>query len=72
MPELYEMRSGQRGATLLLEHCEVLERLAEVRVSARARLEAALGDDLTRLLVGALSTSDRPTMSDDLLDGSAA
>jgi hypothetical protein len=61
----------ERGAGLILEHCAALDRLEEARASARTRLEAALGDDLTRLLVGALTTSERAVV-DDGLGGSAA
>jgi hypothetical protein len=43
-----------RGAVLLLEHCAALDRCDEVRSSAFARLEEAVGGSLARLLVGAL------------------
>jgi hypothetical protein len=42
---------------LLLEHCAALDRLDEARTPAVERLELALGDDLTRLLVSALTAS---------------
>ena len=41
-----------RGASLLLQHCAAV---VDERESAYARLEHALGDDLARLLVFALS-----------------
>ena len=62
----------ERGSGLLMEHVAMLERRDLARVSARARLEAALGDDLTRLLVGALTTEYAGPLVDDDLDGSAA
>ena len=46
---------GERGAELLLEHCAALARLEEYRPSAFLRLEEALGNELARLLVGALA-----------------
>jgi hypothetical protein len=46
---------GERGAELLLEHCAALARLEEHRPSAFLRLEEALGNELARLLVGALA-----------------
>ena len=48
-----------------------LDRLDTARASARARLEAALGDDLTRLLVGALTTGERHVVVDELDDPAA-
>ena len=45
--------SGERGAVLLLEHCAALDR-DEARPRAFARLEAAVGGRLARLLLGAL------------------
>ena len=42
-----------RGTVLLLEHCAALDR-CETRPRAFARLEAAVGGRLARLLVGAL------------------
>jgi hypothetical protein len=39
---------------LLLEHCTALDRCDEARPRAFARLEAAVGGRLARLLVGAL------------------
>jgi hypothetical protein len=65
------VRSHERGSTLILEHFEALERLDRSRASARARLEAALGDDLTRLLVGALTTTDQIVEADDFGDSAA-
>lgn len=46
---------GERGAELLLEHCAALTRMDDYRPSAFLRLEEALGNELARLLVGALA-----------------
>jgi hypothetical protein len=46
---------GERGSELLLEHCAALTRASSVRTPAFQRVEAALGGDLTRLLVVALA-----------------
>ena len=46
---------GERGYTLLLEHCAALTRICPDRIPAFERLEEALGGDLTRLLVVALA-----------------
>ena len=46
---------GERGAELLLEHCTALTHIADRRPPAFTRLEQALGDELARLLVGALA-----------------
>jgi len=46
---------GERGYELLLEHCAALTRVSPARTPAFARLEEALGGDLTRLLVVALA-----------------
>jgi hypothetical protein len=46
---------GERGAELLLEHCVALTRMHDPRPSAFVRLEEALGNELARLLVGALA-----------------
>jgi hypothetical protein len=46
------VRSG-RGAVLLLEHCAALDR-DEARPRPFARLEAAVGGRLARLLLGSL------------------
>lgn len=46
---------GERGYELLLEHCAALTRVSPARTPAFERLEAALGCDLTRLLVVALA-----------------
>jgi hypothetical protein len=43
-----------RGTVLLLEHCAALDRSDDARPRAFARLEAAVGGRLARLLVGAL------------------
>jgi hypothetical protein len=46
----------QRGSRLLLAHCARLEVTAAVtRPTARERLEATLGRELTRVLIGALA-----------------
>jgi hypothetical protein len=50
-------RYGRRGARLLLEHCRAFERPA--RPSARARLEASIGYELTRALLRALTGDHR-------------
>ena len=65
------MRSHERGSTLMLEHFEALDRLDRSRVSARARLEAALGDDLARLLVGALTTTEPADEPEEFGDSAA-
>jgi hypothetical protein len=50
-----------RGAPRLLEHCAAVERmLGADRTTARIRLEAVLGDDLTTLLCRALTRGPRP------------
>jgi hypothetical protein len=46
---------GERGYELLLEHCAALTRASSARTPAFARLEEALGGELTRLLVVALA-----------------
>ena len=46
---------GERGSTLLLEHCAALTRVSPARTPAFERLEEALGGDLTRLLLMALA-----------------
>ena len=66
------MQQRERGSGLLIEHFAALERLESGRESARARLEASLGDDLTRLLVGALTTAERPIAAEELDGGAAA
>jgi hypothetical protein len=72
MEDPQAIRAHERGSGLIFAHFAALDRLDEARVSARSRLEATLGDDLTRLLVGALTTSgERPSFFDEL-DGSAA
>jgi hypothetical protein len=49
------------GAPRLLEHCAVLERLITAQGgSARARLEQALGGELTSFLCRALTSEPRP------------
>jgi hypothetical protein len=55
-------RQGEaRGTSLLLGHFALLERLAASRrPSARERLEAKLGSELTRALLGSLG-ADGPT-----------
>ena len=46
---------GERAPALLLEHCDVIDRSAEPRPPAFLRLEEELGNELARLLVGALA-----------------
>ena len=46
---------SERGYELLLEHCAVLSSVSSTRTPAFARLEEALGGELTRLLVVALA-----------------
>ena len=46
------------GTTLLLRHCLSLG-TAENRVPARVRLEAAIGPELTRRLIGSLIAHSR-------------
>jgi hypothetical protein len=72
LDEPHEMLMRERGSGLILEHCAALDRLELARASARARLEAALGDDLTRLLVGALTATERQPAYDDELDDDTA
>ena len=48
-----------RGVLLVLAHCDRVGRLDPARVSARRRLEAELGPELTRFLLGALRRDDR-------------
>jgi hypothetical protein len=50
---------GGRGPYLILEHCNALTRLDDVRLPAYRRLEHALGGDLARLLVAALAGRNR-------------
>jgi hypothetical protein len=45
---------GERGYELLLEHCTALTRTADSRPPAFVRLEQQLGNELARMLVGAL------------------
>jgi hypothetical protein len=50
-----------RGSLLLLDHCARLERLTGNRGrSARERLEAELGSDLARRLLGTLCRDSGP------------
>lgn len=44
-----------RGIDLLLAHCSALGDDEDVRPSPTERLEAAIGDDLARLLLNALT-----------------
>jgi hypothetical protein len=49
------VRLTRRGSLLLLDHCARLERLTGAsRRSARERLEAELGPDLAKRLLGSL------------------
>ena len=54
---MYDVSSshGERGYELLLEHCAALTRVSSARTPAFERLEAALGGELTRLLLVALA-----------------
>jgi hypothetical protein len=52
----FSLPQGERGSELLLEHCVALTRTADSRPPAFRRLEQAIGNDLARLLVGALAT----------------
>jgi hypothetical protein len=49
-----------KAASRLLDHCARPTDLVETRPEARERLEAALGGELSRRLVGALSGDHRP------------
>ena len=58
-------RPGEpRRAARLLAHCAAVDRPATGRRPAYARLEDALGGDLTRLLVGALAAGHRGVSRD--------
>jgi hypothetical protein len=48
-----------RAVSHLLDHCCGLAELAQVKPQARERLEVALGGELARRLVGALSGDHR-------------
>jgi hypothetical protein len=48
-----------RGLDLLLQHCLALARLERGRTHALDRLDAALGDELSRRLVEALAGDHR-------------
>lgn len=49
------LRPTGRGDLLLLDHCARLERMTGANGrSARERLEAQLGNELTRVLIGSL------------------
>jgi hypothetical protein len=48
-----------RGLDLLLQHCRALGRIERGRSDALDRLEQALGEELARRLVGALSGDHR-------------
>jgi hypothetical protein len=56
-----EPHPNGRGAVLLLEHCAAIQRLDDPRPAAFARLEAAVGGRLARLLVGALVGDQAPS-----------
>ena len=71
LEESYDRPARERGSGLILEHCAALDRLELARASVRSRLEAALGDDLTRLLVGALTTTERQPVDDEYDDPAA-
>ena len=51
--ELAAPSTGERGLDLLLRHCDALTDVD--RPPAYARLEEQVGEDLARMLVGALS-----------------
>jgi hypothetical protein len=53
MKDLAAPTRGERGTDLLLRHCDALT--AVERPSAYDRLEEAVGGDLARMLVAALS-----------------
>ena len=48
-----------KAASRLLDHCCSVSRLDQVEPQARERLEVALGGELARRLVGALSGDHR-------------
>jgi hypothetical protein len=48
-----------KAVSRLLEHCTRVNRLGDARPHARDRLEAALGGELARRLVGALAGDHR-------------
>jgi len=48
-----------RAVSRLLDHCCGPTRIAQVKPQARERLEVAIGGDLARRLVGALSGDHR-------------
>jgi hypothetical protein len=48
-------QAGGRGTDLLLQHCAALGRSSESRPSPYQRLSAALGDELARMLINALT-----------------
>jgi hypothetical protein len=50
----YEHEPELRGATKLLNHCALMERMAAGKPTARTRLDRAVGADLAALLVFAL------------------
>jgi hypothetical protein len=49
-----------RGLTLILEHCARLNGIEHGHPTAVLRLRQAIGDELARLLVSALSGDHRP------------
>ena len=53
MRELAAPTMGERGSDLLLRHCDALTNVE--RPSAYARLEELVGEELARMLVGALA-----------------
>jgi hypothetical protein len=55
MTDVPTPRNRGRGQALLLAHCRVLGEPERFRPPAFRRLEQAVGDDLARLLVTALS-----------------
>jgi hypothetical protein len=55
----HSLSHGERGAELLLAHCAALTPPEDPRRSAFVRLEETLGNDLARMLVGALAARRR-------------
>lgn len=51
---------NSRGLALILEHCARLHSIEHGRPTAVIRLRQAIGDELARLLIGALSGDHKP------------
>jgi hypothetical protein len=58
MKDLVAPSTGERGSDLLLRHCESLTEVE--RPSPYARLEELVGEELARMLVGALARRRQP------------